>query len=227
MLQLPWYIPVLFIFTLLTTIIIFYKATQNSKLVAVVIAGWIALQTTLSLSGFYTVTNGVPPRFLLLAGPPLMTIIILFISKKGWSFIDGLDINMLTLLHVVRIPVEFVLLFLSVEKTVPVLMTFEGRNFDIISGITAVFIFLLIKKDKKKYRHILLSWNVICLGLLINIVTNAVLAAPSPFQRFAFDQPAVAILYFPFVLLPAVIVPLVLLSHLSAIRQLLTQKKNG
>jgi hypothetical protein len=41
-----------------------------------------------------------------------------------------------------------------------------------------------------------------------------------PFQQFAFDQPNIAVLYFPFIWLPSCVVPLVLLSHLAAIRQL-------
>ncbi|MDZ7899625.1 MAG: hypothetical protein U5N85_16590 [Arcicella sp.] len=66
----------------------------------------------------------------------------------------------------------------------------------------------------------LLAWNVICLILLLNIVINAAPSAPLPIQQFAFDQPNIAILYFPFNLLPSVVVPLVLFSHLVAIRRL-------
>jgi hypothetical protein len=66
-------------------------------------------------------------------------------------------------------------------------------------------------------------WNFICLGLLLNIVINAILAAPFPFQQFAFDQPNRGVLYFPFIWLPGFIVPAVLLSHLVNIRQLLSQ----
>jgi hypothetical protein len=65
-----------------------------------------------------------------------------------------------------------------------------------------------------------LLWNLVCLGLLLNIILNAVLSAPVPFQKFAFDQPNIAVLYFPFVWLPSCVVPLVLLSHLAAIRKL-------
>ena len=72
----------------------------------------------------------------------------------------------------------------------------------------------------------LLVWNLLALGLLLNVVTTAVLSAPSPLQRFAFDQPNVAILHFPFVWLPAVVVPLVLLAHLAAIRQLVMKIRN-
>jgi hypothetical protein len=65
-----------------------------------------------------------------------------------------------------------------------------------------------------------LLWNFICLGLLVNIIVNAVLSAPFPFQQFGFSQPNIAVLYFPYVWLPCGIVPLVLLSHLAVIRQL-------
>lgn len=101
-------------------------------------------------------------------------------------------------------------------------MTFEGRNFDIIAGITAPFMyFVCFNGAVVKNKGLLLAWNFICLALLINIVVNAVLAAPFSFQKFAFDQPNIAVLYFPFVWLPSFIVMLVLFSHLVVIRRLL------
>ena len=52
-------------------------------------------------------------------------------------------------------------------------------------------------------------------------VANAVLSAPFAFQKFGFDQPNIAILYFPFIWLPCCIVPIVLFSHLVTIRQII------
>jgi hypothetical protein len=127
----------------------------------------------------------------------------------------------------VRIPVELVLLWLSLHKAIPQLMTFEGRNFDIISGITAPFIAYLGFTKTILNRRIILIWNFICLALLANIVVNALLSAPFPFQQFAFDQPNIAILYFPFSWLPTFIVPVILLGHLVSLRQLLKQDKKG
>jgi hypothetical protein len=131
---------------------------------------------------------------------------------------------MLTLLHVVRIPVELSLYWLASHKAVPGLMTFAGSNFDIIAGITApVMYFVCFTGRQVKHRLVLLAWNLLCLGLLLNIVITGVLSAPFAFQRFAFDQPNIAIFFFPFVWLPSFIVMVVLLSHLAAIGQL--QKK--
>jgi len=141
-------------------------------------------------------------------------------TKKGRSSIDNLPQEKLILLHTLRIPVEFVLYWLYVNMAVPEIITFAGRNFDIIAGLTAPIIYY--GYIKKKLNHtVILAWNIISLCLLINVVVCAMLSAPSPLQQFAFDQPNVAILNFPFSWLPSFIVPIVLFCHLASIRKLL------
>jgi hypothetical protein len=61
----------------------------------------------------------------------------------------------------------------------------------------------------------LIVWNSLGVLSLLNAVARAMLSAPFRFQQFAFDQPTIAILYFPFVLLPAFIVPAALVCHLG------------
>ena len=130
-------------------------------------------------------------------------------------------------MHIVRIPAEFVLLCLFLNKTVPGIMTFEGRNFDILSGFTAPLIWYFGYVKKILNEKIILAWNICCTVLLLNIVITAVLSPPFNFQQLAFDQPNIAILYFPFIWLPGFIVPAVLLSHLVAIRQLMRYKEKN
>lgn len=222
--QLPAYISIVFVLITLLTVYFFYKVANNSKVTLTVLLVWLALQGLIGLQGFYTETKGFPPRFFLLVLPALLCIILLFVTKSGRRYLDLLDQRWLTLLHVVRIPVELVLFWLFVYKAIPQLMTFEGRNLDILSGITAPFIWYFGYIRKRLPRTALIIWNFVCLALLINIVAIAILSAPFPFQNFAFDQPNVAILYFPFIWLPCCIVPLVLLSHLAALRQLFRGK---
>lgn len=219
--NLPFYISILLMLTTFLTVAIFYKAANKSNTTLLILSAWLILQTFLGLSGFYLVTDTIPPRFFLTLFPPLIFIIALFATTKGRQYIDGLNIKTLTILHAIRIPVELVIFWLFVSKTVPQLMTFEGRNFDIISGLTAPAIFYLAFVKKRIGRKLLLLWNVGCLGLLVNIVVYAIISAPFPFQQMAFDQPNIAVLHFPFVWLPCCIVPLVLFSHLAATRQLL------
>lgn len=222
----PLYVHFIFGCTVLLGFVLFYKASQYAKLFLFISVGWIIFQSGLSIAGFYETMNSVPPRFPLLLLPPLLFLIICFNTSKGKSMLDHLDIKALTLFSVIRIPVEIVLFFLYEHQTIPQLMTFEGRNFDILSGITAPIMYYVCFMRQKNGKTILLIWNIVCLALLLNIVINAILSIPSSFQLFAFDQPNIAITYFPFVLLPSYLVPLVLLSHLVSIRQLVWKKGN-
>jgi hypothetical protein len=212
---------IFFILTLLLAFRIFWKASEKSSENFMAVWIWIFLQGIMGLSGFYQHTYAVPSPLLLLLIPPVLFIILLFLTRRGKHFIDHLNPAILTLLHVVRIPVEIILYLLFLEKQVPEIMTFAGGNYDIVSGITAPFIYYFGFVKKTLSRGALLGWNFICLGLLMNIVIRALLSAPTPFQQIAFDQPNVAILHFPYNWLPSFIVPLVLFSHLVSIRFLL------
>jgi len=188
---------------------------------------WLSIQAMLSILGIYTDDpQSIPPKIILFGVlPALIVIILLFNIPKGKQFIDRLSMQMLTHVHLVRIPVELCLYGLYLHGSVPELMTFEGRNLDILAGLSAPLVGFLGIRRGKMGKVSLLVWNFICMGLLLNIVIIAILSAPSPFQQFAFDQPNVAILHFPFSWLPAFIVPLVLFAHLAAFRKLINCKK--
>ena len=223
--NLPVYISITFVITTFLSAFIFYKATNNSNLALIILSAWLILQMFLSLKGFYTITNTVPPRFMLLLLPPVIFLLILFFTKNGKVFLDNINIKTLTIFHIVRIPVELVLFWLFINKKIPLIMTFEGKNFDILSGITAPFIYYFGFIKKNIGTKIILAWNIICFALVINIVVIALLSAPFSFQKFGFDQPNIALLYFPFIWLPCCIVPLALFAHAATIRKLLISNK--
>jgi hypothetical protein len=117
-----------------------------------------------------------------------------FTARKG---ISVKSLQILTVLSVVRVPVELVLLWLYQHGQVPQLMTFEGRNFDILSGLTAPLVAWLGFCGGKINRALLIIWNLFALGLLLNIVTTAILSLETPFQQFAFDQRIAEFCIFP------------------------------
>lgn len=232
--NLPAYLPFLFVLTTLVALFFFYKAIRASSMISTVDVAnrilialilWLCLQAYLSYKGIYISSpSAIPPKIMLLGIlPMLVTIAVLFATKSGRAFIDSLSMLYLTYLSAVRILVELVLLGLFYNKAVPEIMTFEGLNFDILAGLTAPLVAYFGLAKQKLSRRIVLGWNIICLALLFNIVVIALLSAPSPFQKLAFEQPNMAILYFPFSWLPTLIVPLVLFAHLVSIRQLLKQ----
>ena len=217
---LPFWISALFIVTVLAALILF-QAAGRTRIGLLILVVWTALQSWLGLSGSYQHTTETLPRILLFGVlPPLVFIIALFNTKGGRKAMDALDLRTLTWLHTVRVPVEIVLWILVERQLLSPTMSVGGTNFDIFSGLTAPVAATLAFRDDKVYKPLLLIWNIVCLLLLLNVVITAALAIPSPMQQHSFDQPNAAVLYFPFNLLPTVVVPLVLLAHLAAIRRL-------
>lgn len=233
--NLPFYITLVFVLTTVLALLIFHSAVSNStsansagnsKIILSILSFWLVIQAVISLNEFYaTDTTSIPPRFAFAILPPFITILILFLTKRGLAFIDNLPLINITYLNMVRIPVEMVLFWLFLYKAVPRLMTFEGKNFDLISGITAPFIAYFGFTREKLSNKIILYWNVIALLLLLNVLIIGILSAPLVIQTFSFLQPNVAVLYFPFVWLPSFIVPLIFFGHLVSIRQLLKSIK--
>lgn len=211
---------VFFILTCLLSIFIFYKASKNSKQFLFIVFVWMSIQGIASYQGFYLDTSLVPPRFSLMIVPALLLIGLCFRSRKGQKIIDQFDMKLLLCLHIVRIPIELILYQLYVEEAIPKLMTFAGVNFDILAGITAPIMYYFVYVKKRLGRKALLVWNVLCFLLLMNIVINAILSVPSSIQVQAFDQPNMAILYFPIVWLPSIVVVLVMFAHFIAFRRL-------
>ncbi len=154
--------------------------------------------------------------------PPMVLVTVLLLTKKGRLLMDSFDAKTLTLLHIVRVPVELTLYWLYLNKAVPGIMTFEGRNFDILCGITAPLVYYWGYVKNTLSKGVLLAWNIACLLLLANIVITAVLSAPFSFQKFAPDQPNIALFYFPFIWLPCFIVPAALFAHVVNIRKLIS-----
>jgi hypothetical protein len=219
--SIPAYVSFTFIATTLLTLWFIYKASKKSNLLLGILLLWLLFQGFLAYSGFYLILTTFPPRFLILVAPPFLLILYFFLTKKGRKLIDRFDVKTLTYLHVVRIPVELVLWWLFVYEAVPQLITFEGKNWDILSGISAFFIGYFGYNKHQFSKSVLLAWNFICLGLLGIIVFLAIFSAPTAFQKFGFEQPNIGVFKVPFVFLPGFIVPVVLFSHLACIRKLL------
>ena len=219
--ELPVFVSLIFGITVLITIFMMYRATQSKKFLLSVVL-WTLVQSALGISGIYQKTDMMPPTLLIFGlFPAIVTIMTVFFTKAGIQFIETIDLKIVTYSHIIRIPVEIVLTLLFHYGVMSVYITFEGTNFDILSGISAPIIAYISYRSMTVNHRVLLWWNVICLLLLLNVVITAIFAIPSPVQKIAFDQPNIAVLYFPFNLLPTIVVPLVLFGHCVAIKRLL------
>ena len=211
--------------TLLTLAFLYYamvKRADSERSITpmatmVFLFAWCVFLTALSLNGFFLNFASLPPRFVIVLGGPLVAIAIIYGNRKSRSYVLSLPILPLTYLHVIRVPVEIVLWWLYLEGQVPQLMTFEGRNYDILAGFSAPIVAYFALSGVSRSKTVGLIWNLIALVLLLNIVINAVVSTPYGFQLQAFDQPNVGVFYFPFILLPGLVVPAVLFCHIAGI----------
>jgi len=217
--NLPIWIDLTFIVTCLLTISLFHFSNGKPKKLTLLIIGWSIMQSILAYIGFYQNTDSIPPRFGLVLIPTTILIIYGLLPKQQKWVSETRRTKISTFLHSVRLPVEIVLFGLFINKMIPGIMTFEGRNYDILMGITAPIIGWLFIKQKVS-KKILMGWNIIGLILILFILFNGILSAELPFQQFGFEQPNRALTYFPFVLLPSTIVPIVIWTHISDIIKL-------
>lgn len=220
----PTQVPLVFYAALLFAVTMFLLATKHKKIVLIFLILWLGIQSALGMDEFFIKTNDTPPRIMQMLFPIIVLILFLFGTVRGRRFIDGLDLKWITLLHSMRILIELLLYWLFSLHLVPQDMTFEGKNFDIFSGITAPMVFYFGFVKKKMSKNLVIAWNVICLALVINVMVIGILSVPASFQQINFDQPNIAVLFFPINLLPAFIVPVVVFSHLVALRQLIRNK---
>ena len=221
---LPFYINLLFILTVLFAFWLFAGIIRKRAILRI-LSLWLIAIGLLAFNKFFIVFDSSPPRFIPVVFIPLLAIVITMVNPRSSRFINGLSLKKLTFLSIVRIPVEFILYLLYLHGQIPELMVFTGRNFDILAGLSAPLICIFcFDGERIRYRTTLLIWHFIALALLLNIVINALLSAPFPFQQFGFEQPNKAVFYFPFIWLPGFIVMAVLFSHLVSIRILLLRQ---
>jgi hypothetical protein len=117
-----------------------------------------------------------------------------------------------------RLPLELAMHELSERGIMPPQMTYTGRNFDIVTGATALILGFLLWKGKAT-RGVVIAWNVLGLALLVNVVTVAILATPR-IRYFGNEDVNTFVMYAPFVWLPAVMVLAALAGHLLIFRAL-------
>lgn len=232
MLDIPFHITLVFILTTLYVFVTFVlsmlngsteKTRNRANIVMLFTLMWIIFQSTLALNRWYMDRETVPPH---LAFPVITWLLLLtglFNLEVGRKWIDALSLKTLTWIHLCRLPVELCLYWLALSKQLPWSMTFEGFNYDIIFGITAIPVAVMYFKLKKINQKTMLIWNVLGLISVIAVVVRGIGALPSPIQLWDFSQPNYAVMHFPFIWLPSFVVPMVIFSHLAAIRMMRKQ----
>jgi hypothetical protein len=152
----------------------------------------------------------------LLLGGVLVLSVTIATSRLGTRLATGLPLWALVGVHVFRLPLELAMHGLAERGIMPVQMSYSGRNFDIVTGITAPIVAWLVWRGIGG-NWLVIAWNLLGLGLLMNIVAVAIASTP-PFAAFGPDRLNIFVMVTPFVWLPAVMVVAALAGHLVILR---------
>ncbi|MGC1243108.1 MAG: hypothetical protein WA874_16075 [Chryseosolibacter sp.] len=198
------------------------KRTLMRRLIAAVVL-WAAFVITWSLSGRMADFSIFPFNFMPVIVIPLIALILLSFSKDMGTVLQHIPPDNLVRLQSFRVFVEILLWVLFFGNLLPVQMTFEGRNFDILAGLTAPAIAFLMMRSKISKTAVVV-WNILSLTLLLNIVITAILSTPSQWRIFMNEPANYIVAYFPISLLPGFLVPLAYYLHVFSLKQISRSK---
>jgi hypothetical protein len=167
-----------------------------------------------------------PPKMPLLVVMPLMVLIIISLFRNVTSdFGVTTAVSWLIYIQSFRIIVELIIWGGYLEGIIPIDATFEGSNFDVVVGITAVPMAYYAKREKVS-NTALIIWNIA--GLLILAYTVRMFITAGYFPEVLGESSAMigpAFVKMPYLLIAGLFMPLAVLIHALSIKQLLNIRK--
>lgn len=193
---------------------------------ATVVLLWTIYVLAVSSSGLIA-SFEMPPRMPLFIILPAFSIIIwFFVSKKFKEIRDHFPIEFTVYYQSFRIFVELLILGLYYKGIGPELVTFEGRNFDILAGISAPVIGYMAYSKKWIGYKVVIAWNICCLLLLANIVYIFLTLAFRP-DTWGYTTTPISIDFTksPYIFIAAVFMPTAVFMHIFSLNKTLAAMK--
>lgn len=189
----------------------------------IAVIGWTGLISLLAWSQFFANFDSVPPRLFLVLLVPLLTAIGLSLfSRTLAEILQQIPPERLIYIQSFRILVEVLIWLLFVQKLLPIQMTFEGMNFDVLSGLLAPIVAYFCFTQARWPKWVAIAYNILGIILVFTIVTIAILSFPTPFRYFMNEPANRIVAQFPFVWLPGILVTVAYSMHFFSLKQLLS-----
>ena len=188
------------------------------------IAIWVVYILLLSFSEILK-DYGFPPRFPLLVFLPFFTLVAIFyVRNKDHISFAQLPLKWTTFFQSFRIAVELILLWTFYKGIIPVEATFEGFNYDILIGFSALLVGLFFVAEIKKYKTLLVAWNI--LGIIMVLIVGFIVGT-SFYQPWIWgsDVPIASLDFvgFPYLFIPGILAPSAIFMHVVSLIQIRNQ----
>jgi hypothetical protein len=193
------------------------RRIRIALLTALGVSGWLAFIAVMANRGFYQDFQSLPPKIAFAIVPTLIAVIILGFSRNVKTVADALPPSWIIGLQSFRILIEIVLWQLVLQGRIAPMMSIEGANYDLVTGITApVIAWMSVYSGNGRLQR---AWNVMGLVLLANVMTRGMLNMPTRI-RVLHEEPANTIIAtFPYIWLPCFSVAVALFLHIVSLRQ--------
>ena len=185
---------------------------------AVGAAAWMGGTWLAAASGVLRQWQTTPPPFMILVAGIVALAVTIAFTTYGRRLTMGLPLWTLVAVQGFRLPLELAMHEMYERGVMPVQMSYEGLNYDIVTGTTAIIVAALTRA-RRGGRALIAAWNVLGLVLLLNIVMVAILSTPR-FAYYGTDRLNEWVADPPYVWLPAVLVLAALAGHLLVFRAL-------
>jgi hypothetical protein len=212
-------------------VVVIYRSSSHSprvwRPVAVGLGAWMLISYVLASSGALRELAGSMKLGAYVGGSNLAAL-VLALSPVSAAVASRASAWMLVAFQGFRLPLELILHHWFEIGVMPIQMTYEGANFDIVTGVAAVSVatvLLLGKLSERSTWWWVLSFNVLGFLLLLRVMSIAVQSAPWPLRTFE-NEPAVVLpFYAPFTWIVPVCVAGALWGHVVTFRWLVAQKR--
>jgi hypothetical protein len=119
------------------------------------VGGYFAVSGLLAATGVLAHVGKGPPPLLAMMAVLSVTTVLVALGRASARFAEGLPLWALVGFQAFRLPLELVLWRAAEDGTMPIQMSFEGRNFDIVSGATALLLAVAQRRKQLSSRVVL------------------------------------------------------------------------
>lgn len=194
--------------------------------VPLAIIAWLALSGALAQAGWLAVWDARPPRLPLIPLAGMAAVVAAHRTALLRRLLDATPRHWPVAMQTFRIGVELAFLGLYLAGGAPQQVTFEGRNFDVLVGVTAPFIALAIRQGRLAPGAVV-AWNVLGLAILSNTIFTTLSSTPGPVHLDWPGMPFTGFGHWPFVWIPGFLAPLAIFLHIFSIRQNLALRRSA
>jgi hypothetical protein len=178
--------------------------------------------------GLFSRLDLLPPPFVILVALSLGLAIAVgmgYMGSIGNELVRTLPVETLVALQIFRLPLELVMLRAAYLGIMPMEFSMLGYNLDVLTGLGALLISVYCAYTWRLPLRIIWLWNLLGIACLIAIGVLAALTSPN-LHAFGADAKHINswVLYFPYSLLPTILVSFAVFGHVLLTRKLLTQQ---